>query len=68
VVHGPLIATLLLDLLARSGVAPERFAFRATAPCFCDRPLELRGRPDETGFRLWAVRDDGALALRAEAA
>ena len=46
VVHGPLMATLLLDLADRE-LGPDRlaaFAFRAVAPAFVDQPLTLLGR------------------------
>lgn len=47
VVHGPLTATLLLDLARRNagGRRIAAFAFRARAPLFCGEPLELVGGP-----------------------
>ena len=54
VVHGPLMASLLLDLcdreLGRNALAT--FAFRAVAPAFADAPLSLLGRRDGAGLRL----------------
>lgn len=46
VVHGPLIATLLLDLCARSfgGKAVSRFRFRARSPAFASELLRLAAR------------------------
>ncbi|MEO7057411.1 MAG: MaoC family dehydratase N-terminal domain-containing protein, partial [Caldimonas sp.] len=48
IVHGPLIATLLLDLLRRE--RPEavvtRFEFKAVSPLFDGRPFTVCGRPD----------------------
>lgn len=68
VVHGPLIATLLADLLARE--RPEarisRINFRAVRPLFADREMTLAGKPSDTGFTLWAADDGGALCARAE--
>ncbi|MCS6778513.1 MAG: MaoC family dehydratase N-terminal domain-containing protein [Geminicoccaceae bacterium] len=67
IVHGPLLATLMLDLLRRerpdAGVA--RFDFRATAPLFAGEELTVHGDP-ETGngtVRLWITGPDGALAM-----
>jgi 3-methylfumaryl-CoA hydratase len=70
VVHGPLLAILLLDLAARNarGRHAAGFSFRAHAPAFADAPLALRGDPraDGAGALLHAYRPDGVLALSAE--
>jgi 3-methylfumaryl-CoA hydratase len=71
VVHGPLIATLLLDLLRRErpDVQVTRFAFRAVSPIFDLAPFELCGRLDgERQAQLWARTADGRLAMEATAA
>jgi 3-methylfumaryl-CoA hydratase len=70
VVHGPLIATLLLELLHEhaSGAELAAYRFRALRPCFDGRPLHLFGRPEATQVRLWAADDEGALAMEAVAA
>ncbi len=67
VVHGPLLATLLMDgLLHEAGAAPPaRFAFRALRPCFAERPLRLCGAPQDGGWRLWVLDERGALAMDA---
>ncbi|GAP37201.1 FAS1-like dehydratase domain-containing protein [Piscinibacter sakaiensis] len=70
VVHGPLIATLLLDLLRRErpDAVLRRFEFAARRPVFDQQPLELCGRPDGAGaWRLWARDHDGWLAMQARA-
>lgn len=71
VVHGPLIATLLLDLLRRNlpDATVSRFAFRAVKPIFDVTPFEVRGRLLEDGktIQLWAQHTDGALAMDATA-
>jgi 3-methylfumaryl-CoA hydratase len=71
IVHGPLLATLLVDLLRRQrpGVALKRFEFRALAPLFDVAPFDVCGRPeDERGeVLLWAQGADGTLAMRATA-
>lgn len=71
VVHGPLIATLLLDLLRRNrpGVEPATYFFRAMRPIFDTAPFTVCGIPDEAArsARLWARDADGALAMEATA-
>jgi 3-methylfumaryl-CoA hydratase len=70
VVHGPLLATLLIDLLRRNrpGVLVRRFEFRAMAPLFDIAPFDVCGRPEEGGrCSLWAQGVDGALAMQATA-
>jgi 3-methylfumaryl-CoA hydratase len=71
VVHGPLIATLLVDLLRhalpRASVA--RFTFRAASPLFDTAPFFVRGQPapDAKSVRLWAADVHGGLAMDASA-
>ncbi len=70
VVHGPLIATLLADLVRRA--RPEariaRFRFRALRPLFEGRAIALAGREDDGGLALWAADDTGARASEATVA
>jgi 3-methylfumaryl-CoA hydratase len=69
VVHGPLQAVALAELLRRRN--PTRpvieFSFRARRPAFDDGPLTLLGRPDETGDRveLAAVDHRGEVTMTA---
>jgi 3-methylfumaryl-CoA hydratase len=70
VVHGPLIATLLMDLLRRSvpQARVSRFAFRAVSPLFDIEPFVVCGRPEGDGVvRLWAKNTAGGLAMEASA-
>ena len=69
VVHGPLLATLLLDLLRRQTDAPvAEFAFRALATITDTDDFSVHGaRRDDGSIRLWARRADGALAMDATA-
>jgi len=71
VVHGPLLATLLLDLLLRQrpGVSVTRFEFRAVSPLFDTAPFAVCGRPAVTGddVALWAKGADERLAMDAVA-
>jgi 3-methylfumaryl-CoA hydratase len=68
-VHGPLLALLLLDLVRCSipEAAVRRFRYRAVAPLFVSRPLALCGKTAGTGrAELWGEGDDGRLATWAE--
>jgi 3-methylfumaryl-CoA hydratase len=71
VVHGPLIATLLLQLLTEQ--KPEstvtRFEFKAVRPTFDVAPFEIHGNPgdDPTLVRLWSTNARGETAVEAEA-
>lgn len=70
VVHGPLIATLLLDLVARE-IGHNRlrhFAFRGAAPAFASEPLHLVGRQTGEAFTLAALGGDGRTIMTADAA
>lgn len=68
IVHGPLIATLLLDLLRRNTDQTVRtFKFRAVSPLFDINPFSVHGRPAGQGAALWARNKDGMLAMDAEA-
>ncbi|MCW5320584.1 acyl-CoA dehydrogenase [Verminephrobacter aporrectodeae subsp. tuberculatae] len=71
VVHGPLIATLLLDLLRREmpHAVPTGFAFKAVRPMFDLHPLHLHARPaaDGRSVDLWASDPAGGLTMQATA-
>ena len=70
VVHGPLIATLIADLLRRHATRPMRaFNFRAVSPLFDTAPFAICGAPsaDGTSARLWAQNASGGLAMEADA-
>lgn len=67
IVHGPLIATLLVDLFRRERpeATPKAFSFRAMSPLFDTAPFTVAGMPTDDGARLWAVTPDGGLAAEA---
>ena len=71
VVHGPLIATLLLDLLRRESPGAEvaAFSFRAVRPTFDLNPFRVNGLPaaDGRSVRLWAQDHEGWLTMDAVA-
>jgi 3-methylfumaryl-CoA hydratase len=71
IVHGPLIATLLLDLIRRN--APDTdvasFSFKAVRPTFDLHPLRICGQARDIGgsLRLWAQDHEGWLTMDAVA-
>jgi 3-methylfumaryl-CoA hydratase len=71
VVHGPLIATLLMDLLRRNlpDAVVKRFSFRAIKPLFDTAPFSVCGKLEEDGktVRLWAKDAQGWLTMEASA-
>ncbi len=69
VVHGPLTASLLLDLAARQLGANRltRFAFRGQSPAFADEALHLVGTVDGAKIKLAALGSDGRDVMSATA-
>ena len=68
VVQGPLLATLLADVLRRrySNVTPRAITFRAVSAIFASEPFILAGRPLERGAQAWAASSHSGLAMSAE--
>lgn len=69
VVHGPLTATLLLDLARREfgDNALSHFAFRGVSPAICGEPLHLALRRDGNSLALGAFAGDGRQVMDASA-
>jgi 3-methylfumaryl-CoA hydratase len=67
VIHGPLIATLLLDLYVRMGKPLHTFSYRAKNPLFLPHAFSVNARSDGDSTRLWASDHEGRLAMEAEA-
>ncbi|MFM2372173.1 MAG: hypothetical protein RIS85_1895 [Pseudomonadota bacterium] len=70
VVHGPLTATLLLDLAQRElgDGALRSFAFRGLSPAICGEPLHLTMRQGDGGaLELGAFAADGRQVMSASA-
>ncbi|WP_175774964.1 FAS1-like dehydratase domain-containing protein [Burkholderia anthina] len=71
VVHGPLISTLLLDLVTRSlpGATVAEYAYRAVRPTFLGNTFSVCGRVADDGktLDLWAKDHDGWLTMTARA-
>ena len=69
IVHGPLIATLLVDLLRRNlpQTPVRRFEFRALRPLFDIHRFTVCGRRDADRVTLWARDHEGWLTMEATA-
>ena len=69
IVHGPLIATLLMDLVRRN--APDAqvatFRFKAVRPTFDLHPFKVHGRREGDTVKLWAQDHEGWLTMDASA-
>lgn len=67
IVHGPLTATLLLDLVRRErpGARITHFDYRAVRPLYDTGPFTVAGEPaaDGASAKLWALDPEGALAM-----
>lgn len=68
VVHGPLLATLMIGQLRRHlpQARATQFSFRARRPIFDTRPFTVCGAPDEPTRQadLWVEDPDGYLAMQ----
>jgi 3-methylfumaryl-CoA hydratase len=68
VVHGPLTAVLLMELLRRQVTRPvQEYSFRGLAPLFDLAPFRLVCTPEDGGYALAAQGPDGRLAMSARA-
>ncbi|MGH7211150.1 MAG: acyl-CoA dehydrogenase, partial [Acetobacteraceae bacterium] len=69
IVHGPLQATLLADLLRRHRPAARlaRISFRGRRPAFHQNPLALVGYAAGEKIRLETRDHEGAVCMSAEA-
>lgn len=69
VVHGPLLATVLFDLLHDNvpGAQVQSFSYRALRPSFDTAPLTLNGRLEGNVVNLWSADADGYVGMSAVA-
>jgi len=69
IVHGPLIATLLVDLLRRNlpQATVRSFSFRALRPLFDIHRFTVCGRADGRSVALWTRDHEGWLTMEATA-
>lgn len=69
VVHGPLLALLLLGAgVARTPGDVRRFSYRALSPVFCGEDFQIRVAPsgaEDGGLRLWAFHPARGPAMEA---
>ncbi|MBD2843019.1 FAS1-like dehydratase domain-containing protein [Erythrobacter rubeus] len=67
VVHGPLTASLLLQLAASKlgENRLRRFEFRGVSPAIAGEPLILAMRGDDAGYELGAFAEDGRQVMKA---
>ncbi len=65
IVHGPLTASLLLDLIRREQPDEElaEVKVRARRPLFSGRPFVIEGHPVDGGCQVWAVDSEGFVAM-----
>jgi 3-methylfumaryl-CoA hydratase len=68
VVHGPLIATLLMDHFLRHHPSRRvtKFSFRAQSPLFDGAAFTLNSAPTATGAQLWAANQGMPAAMQAD--
>ena len=68
VVHGPLQATLLLNLAADTlGTTPRRFSYRGQAPLICGGPARLEAVRGQAGVSLRVIDRNGTATMVATA-
>ena len=69
VVHGPLLATLLVELIYDTipGATIKTFAFKAIRPTFDTHPFTLCAKRNGNELSLWTVDHQGNLCMTANA-
>ena len=67
VFHGPLTATLLIEMLRQQNPGKSLVScdYRAYSPLFDDASFTLNGKMDGTDAILWAANPQGRLAMKA---
>ncbi len=68
IVHGPLLATLLLHTFKKENPFKEvsNFEFRAVSPVFDFNKFSICGDIQSTSGELWIEKDDGSIAMKAK--
>lgn len=67
VIHGPLLATLLMDLAVSRGRVLTEFAYRARSPLSLPESFSTNLRTADDDVTLWAAGPDTRLAMEATA-
>ena len=65
IVHGPLMATFVLQLASKQGDVSE-FSFRAMSPAYCDQSLLIAANFQQKGGELATIGGDGRTCLSAQ--
>ncbi len=64
VVHGPLQATLMLNLAARVlGACPSRFTYRGVSPLTCGQPVVIEAHQGDAGLDLRVHSEGGPVTM-----
>ena len=66
-VHGPLLAILLMEFLRRKDQPASQFNFSFRAPLYCGNPFRVLAKPEAGRVALWAEDPGGGVAVEAEA-
>lgn len=67
VIHGPLEATLLCELLRSSNIAVRKFAYQAKSPVCLPEEFSTNAAVHQDGYELWVSGEDGGLLMSATA-
>lgn len=68
VIHGPLQATLLLNIAAAAtGRRPARFAYRGVQPMIAPQSMHVRARIDGAAVHCWTENPEGRVGMTAQA-
>ena len=65
IVHGPLLATLILDLAKQNGCTFNEFEYRAKSPVVLPNGFTVHGKREPDQTNLWVANENGALAMQA---
>ena len=67
VFHGPLTATMLIDLALENNHSRslKSYEFRAYSPLFDNAPFTLNGKMEDSEAVMWATNPDNRLAMKA---
>lgn len=68
IIHGPLVATMMVDHFTRALPAARisSFSFRALQPMFLGDSLTFHLREGDERSAIWVTKDDGTLTVRGE--
>ena len=68
IVHGPMQAALLLGFATKlAGRPPSSFDFRSLSTLFDTEDFFLNARREGVALKLWTCRENGPVAMQAEA-